>query len=201
MSHAISWSSFLVAAALVHRASATEPPPAPEPARHRWGVGLQLGPLASPTGHIGIPLGADQGSPHMAAEITIRYEALDHLAITGAIGVPHPALGNAARLGCELFARVIADPSRIVALEVYLDPGLQLGFAGPDYFARNSDVFVGHLYAVQGPLAFGVRYPAGLRLSWADGRFDTYVEEIPTLVLTPQVETFLQLGVGARARF
>jgi hypothetical protein len=137
----------------------------------------------------------------MAAEATLRYEALDHLAVTAAFGVPHPAMGNAVRVGCELFGRVLRDERRIVSLELYHDPGVQLGFAGPDYFARHSHAFVGQLYAIQGPIAFALRYPAGVRLSWADARFDTYVEEIPIIALTPEVETFLQLGVGLRGRF
>lgn len=172
-----------------------------EPPRRRWGVGLQVAPFGTPAGHIGIPLSRAAGREHAAVEITLRWEASRHLALTGAVGLPHSSMGLGIRAGCELFARVFADRREIVSIELYHDPGLQLGFAGPDYTARHSHVFAGYPYAAEGPLAFALRVPAGLRLRWARGAFDTYVEEVPILAFTPSFEPFFEVGAGVRVRF
>lgn len=86
------------------------------------------------------------------------------------------------------------------ALEVYEDAGPTLGFVGPDYYARHEDVFVAYRYTVGGPLAFGLRFPVGLRVRWLRGAFDTYVEPAPLLLFTPSLETLFELAVGVRLR-
>lgn len=168
---------------------------------HRTGLGIELAPFGRPTGHLGIPLGGAQSAPHMAAEIVGRWQANRNLALTFGLGLQHAGLGNGIRVGSEVFARVVGDRGGVVALELYGDPGLQLGFAGPDYFARHSNAFVNYLYATEGPVAFGLRLPAGLRLSWSHHRLDTYVEEIPIVLFTPVVDALFEVGTGVRARF
>jgi hypothetical protein len=79
-------------------------------------------------------------------------------------------------------------------------PGFSIGFAGPDYYARHEDVFVGYRYAVGGPLAVGVRLPLGVRVRWLRGAFDTYAESAPLVMLTPAVEALFELALGFRVR-
>jgi hypothetical protein len=167
---------------------------------HRFGVGLQVAPIGTPVGHLGIPFGTGAAPEHGAVELTFRWQSSAFSALTLGAGVPHSAMGLSLRAGYEIFARVGADHAETVSLELYYDPGWQVGFAGPDYFARHSHVFVDYPYAVQGPVTLATRFAAGARLSWARGRFDTYAEEIPIIALTPRVEPLFELGIGLRIR-
>ena len=71
-----------------------------------------------------------------------------------------------------------------------------------DQFRRQSPAqhpSEGHHSAMAaGPVAFAVRLPIGLRLSWAHDRFDTFVEGADLVVLTPSVEDLFELAAGVR---
>lgn len=166
----------------------------------RWAVGLQAGPLDLPRGHLGVPFGRALEAYHLAIGIVGRWQTTDRMAFNAGIGLPQSGLGLSVWAGHELFARLAADRRGIAAVEVYEDAGLSLGFAGPDYYARHEDVFVGYRYAIGGPLAFGVRLPLGLRVKWLRGAFDTYAEPATLLMLTPSVEALFELAVGFRVR-
>lgn len=169
-------------------------------ALERWSLGLQVGPLDVPRGHLGIPSDGTMEGYHLAAGIVARWRWSEHMALNAGIGLPHSGLGATAWLGQELFARVAQDRRGIARLELYEDAGFSAGFAGPDYYARHEDVFVGYRYAVGGPLALGLRVPAGLRVSWLRGSFDTYLEPTLQLMLTPSVEPLFELAIGIRKR-
>jgi hypothetical protein len=98
----------------------------------------------------------------------------------------------------ELFGRLWADPKQVAAIELYGAPGLQLGFAGPDYYARRSDVWVGYGYAFGGSAAFVLRLPLGLRICWVQNLFDTFVQGTELLAFTPSVESLFELSIGVR---
>jgi hypothetical protein len=168
---------------------------------HRWGVGLEVQPIALPNGHLGLPLGGDESAFHLAMALSLRYQIDAGSALEGGVGLAHPALGASMWFGYERLARLVADRRAIVALEMYATPGLQLGFAGPDEYARQSDVFVGYGYAFGGPPAFGFRFPVGLRVSFAQSRFDVYVAGVPEVIVTPTVEVLFQMTTGVRLRF
>jgi hypothetical protein len=89
----------------------------------------------------------------------------------------------------------------VFAFELYEDAGLQLSFAGPDYYARRDNDFVGYGYAYGGPLAFAVRLPVGVRFCWLRNRLDTFVEGVEMLALTPSVESLFELSVGIRVHW
>jgi hypothetical protein len=124
----------------------------------------------------------------------------ERMALNAGLGLPQSGLGLSLWGGHELFARVAGDQRAVAALEIYEDAGFSLGFAGPDYYARHEDVFVGYRYAIGGPLAVGVRLPLGLRVRWLRGAFDTYAESAPLVMLTPAVEALFELALGFRVR-
>jgi hypothetical protein len=175
--------------------------PAVAPTEHRWGIGVQVGMLDRPTGHLGIPLGHGETAPQLPIALVGRLQLGEHTAVTAGAGLPTSAMGPAAWGGFEAFVRLWADARRIASIEAYEDAGLQLGFAGPDYWARKSDEFVGYGYAFGGPVAFALRLPVGLRVSWLRDRFDTFVSGGEILALTPSVEGLFELSAGARFRF
>jgi hypothetical protein len=164
----------------------------------RWALGLQLGAVDLPTGHLGIPIGGTQDSTHLAAAIVGRYQLGSFTAINAGFGLPTSAMGPAFWGTFELFARLLADPKRVFALELYGQAGLQLGFAGPDYYARRSNAWVGYDYAFGGSAALALRLPVGLRICWAQNLLDTYVEGAELLAFTPSVESLFELSVGLR---
>jgi hypothetical protein len=166
----------------------------------RWAIGLQVGPLDLPRGHLGIPFTPTMEGYHLAAGIVARWRWSDHMALNAGVGLPHSGLGASFWLGHELFTRVAQDRRGIATLEVYEDAGVSGGFAGPDYYARHEDVFVGYRYAAGGPLALGVRVPAGVRIEWLRGSFDTYIEPTLQLMMTPTVEPLFELAIGVRKR-
>ena len=169
--------------------------------QRRWSVGLQVNPVDLPAGHLGIPLqGSEQGF-HLAVAWTARLALARDWAVTAGLGVPHSGMGPAVWLGQELAHGLWTDSRRIVALVLYGGGGLQLGFAGPDFFARHGGTFVGYAYAYGGPLAFALRVPVGLRINWWEDRFDTYVEGTSLLAFTPSVEPLFSLVVGVRIHF
>jgi hypothetical protein len=116
------------------------------------------------------------------------------------LGAPHVGLGLGLWAGYELFHRFAADRRGIAEFELYATPGLQLGFAGPDWAARHGNDWVGFEYNYQGPLAFAMRLPAGARLVIGN-RLDIYLEAVPIVTFTPAVETLFTLVAGARIRF
>jgi hypothetical protein len=166
----------------------------------RWAVGLQAGPLDVPRGHLGVPFSRALEGYHLAIGFVGRWRVDDRMALNAGVGLPQSGVGLSVWVGHELFARLARDRRGIAALEVYEDAGVSLGFAGPDYYARHEDVFVGYGYAVGGPLAFGLRIPVGLRVTWMRGAFDTYAEPATLLMITPSVEALFELAVGFRVR-
>jgi hypothetical protein len=150
---------------------------AAEPPRglRRWALGLQVGPFDAPQGHVGVPLGGTMEGYHLPAAVVVRVALDAHMALNAGFGLPQSRLGLGIWAGHELFMRVAQDSQAVVALELYEDAGLTLGFTGPDYYARREGVFVGYDYAIGGPLAFGLRLPVGARAVWLEGAIDTYV--------------------------
>jgi hypothetical protein len=166
----------------------------------RWSIGLQAGPLDLPRGHLGVPFTRALEGYHLAMGIVGRWQMNERVALNAGVGLPQSGVGLSLWGGHELFARVARDDRAIAALEIYEDAGFALGFAGPDYYARHEDVFVGYRYAVGGPLAVGVRLALGLRVRWLQGAFDTYAESAPLVMLTPAVEALFELALGFRVR-
>ena len=167
----------------------------------RWSLGLQIGAYDLPSGHLGIPVAGTQDGLHLASAIVGRYQLSAFTAVDVGFGLPTSSMGPAFWAGFEPFARLWADSRRIFAVEAYLAPGLQLGFAGPDYYARHSNVFVGYDYAFGGPAAFALRLPIGVRFCWVQNRFDTYLEGNTLVVFTPSVESLFELSIGARVHW
>lgn len=178
--------------------SASVRPPASAPAAPRWGLGLSLGALNLPGGHVGVPL---PGGTRLPLALTLRRQIDGRSALSLGVGAPHSSLGLSAWAGYETFVSLLADRRRLVALELHQAGGVQLGFAGPDFAARHTETFVGFGYIYQGPLAFGLRLPAGLRLRLVRGRFDVTLESVSILTFTPAVEAFFGLSAGARVYF
>jgi hypothetical protein len=150
---------------------------------------------------LGIPLAGTEDGFHLPAAIIGRYELRDALAFNAGAGLPASGLGPAFWLGFETFVRVAADQHRVFALELYQDAGLELGFAGPDYYARRDNDFPGYGYAFGGDASFAVRLPVGARVCWSRNRFDTFVEGTSIVALAPAVEAFFDLATGARIHF
>ena len=168
--------------------------------RRRWGLSIQLAPFALPNGDAGIPI-VGTAKDHLAPSLAVRWELFPWAAINVGAGIPTSSLGLSIWAGFESFLRLYAEKRGIVALDLYQVPGLQLGFAGPDYGAHRSDAFVGYEYIYQGPVAFALRLPAGVRLRWLEGRVDTYLEAVPMVTFTPSVQLLFGLTVGARYNF
>jgi len=165
----------------------------------RWAVGLEAAWLGVPHGHLGLApsLATSAVSPQLVA----RYRLLSFAALDAGFGLPHSAMGLSGSAAFEVFATVAANRSRTLALELYQKSGLQLGYAGPDYFARHDNEFVGYGYATAGPLAFALRFPIGVNWRWAGGVLDTYTEVVPIIALTPTTEVLYTLATGVRVRF
>jgi hypothetical protein len=167
----------------------------------RWSLGLQLGAFDLPRGHLGVPIGGTEDSYHLSMAIVGRYQLGDFTAIDAGFGLPTSAMAPAIWGSFELFARLWADPRQVIAFELYGAPGLQLGFAGPDYYARHSNAWVGYGYAFGGPAAFALRLPVGARICWAQNLLDTFIEGAELLALTPSVEGLFELSIGARVHW
>lgn len=163
-----------------------------------WAIGAQLGAFDSPIGHLGAPVQGTLVGYHLPVALSARYELSDAMAIDAGFGIAQSGMGPAIWAGHELYRRITDGR---VPLDIYESAGLQLGFAGPDYYARRDGEFVGLGYAFAGPLAFAVRLPAGVRARWAHDRVDTYVEVLNVVALTPSVEYLFELTVGARYHF
>ncbi len=168
--------------------------------RH-WGVGFQLGWLGVPKGHLGAFIGGAANGYAITPELVARWQWSRMTAINAGFGIPHAGMGVSGWLGSEVFAHLLVNDTHTLALDVTFDPGLQLGYAGPDYEARRSDDFVGYSYAVAGPTAFAARLPTGIRLCWAGGYLDSYLEGAPIIAFTPSVEALFQIDFGTRVRF
>jgi hypothetical protein len=164
----------------------------------RWALGLQVGAYDLPSGHLGIPIAGTADGTHLSAAIVGRYQLGHFTAVDVGMGLPTSASGPAFWGEFEFFWRLWADQRQVVAFELYGAPGLQLGFAGPDYYARRTNTWVGYEYAFGGSAAFGLRLPLGLRVCWAQNLFDTYLEAAEILALAPSVEGLFSLSVGAR---
>jgi hypothetical protein len=166
----------------------------------RFGLGLSIAPIAIPSLHLGIAEGPDAGDPHMPVNFVFQWRANSFFALDASLGLP-AATGLAVTLGAELFRSLFVDTGRVVSIEVYEAPGILFGFAGPDWYARNENAFVGYNYVTQGLLTFAFRFPAGLRLRWLRIPLDTYLEAQPSIAVSPSVEQLFALAVGFRVRF
>jgi hypothetical protein len=174
---------------------------AQQPRWRRYSLGIQFGIANTPGGHSGIPLAPYRSyGPHLPFALTFRWEANRWSALSVGLGVPQVGLGFAVWSGYELFHRFVADRRGIAAFELYATPGLQLGFAGPDWAARHGNDWVGFEYVYQGPVAFAMRLAAGTRLVLAN-RLDIFLEAVPIVTFTPSVEPLFTLVAGARIRF
>jgi hypothetical protein len=168
---------------------------------HHWSLGAQFGAADLPSGHLGIPLAGSEDGAHLAAAVVGSYRFNRHTAIDFGAGLPSSAMGPAFWAGFELVTSLWRDRRGVVDIQIYEDSGLQLGFAGPDYYARTDDEFVGYGYAFGGGVAFAIRLPVGLRLSWAHDSFDTFAEGDDLLLLTPSVENLFELAAGVRVHW
>jgi len=166
----------------------------------RFGLGLQLSPASLPHGSAGIPVAAT-ADDHVAFAITFRWRLLPWAALDAGIGLPLPALGLSLWAGFAPSWTLWRERRGLVAVALYAAPGLQLGFAGPDWQARRSDAYAGFAYLYQGPLAFALRTPVGVDLRWWRGRFDTYAEALTIVTFTPSVEALVGATVGVRVGF
>jgi hypothetical protein len=137
---------------------------------------------------------------HVPAALVFRWETTRSTALSLGFGIAHVGLGVSLWAGYELFHRFAGDRRGMAGFELYAAPGLQLGFAGPDWAARHGNDWVGFEYAYQGPLAFAMRLGAGARLVLVN-RFDVFVEAVPIVTFTPAVEPLFTLVAGARDRF
>jgi hypothetical protein len=192
--------ALLLRVSLVGIAGAAEPAKDEQLFRH-WAVGIQVGIADRPTGHLGIPLGGGEMGSHLPLGLVGGYQMSPRTAVTLGLGLPTGAMGVAFWAGFDASLRLVADPRQIVALALYEDAGLQLGFAGPDYYARHENEFVGFGYAVAGPWALAIRLPVGLRASWLQDRFDVFVEGVDVLAMTPSFESLFELAGGGRFKF
>lgn len=200
--------SVLAAVLLVSVAASADPPGATSVATstlprrwHRYSLGLQFGVADTPGGHTGIPIAPYRSyGPHLPFALTFRWEANRWSALDVGFGVAHVGLGLSVWAGYELFHRFAADRRGIVAFELYVSPGLQLGFAGGDWAARHGNDWVGFEYDYQGPVAFALRLAPGARLVLAN-RLDLYLEAVPIVTFTPAVESLFTLVAGVRIRF
>jgi hypothetical protein len=204
----------LVAAlvALAAHPATAEPAPTDAPAPtapqraadlgRRLAIGMQFGALDRPAGHLGIPLDGDgKMGAHLSFAFVGRYQLDERTALAAGFGLPTGAMGFAIWSGYEVALPVAHRGPGIAAIEVYEASGLQFGFAGPDYFARHDNEYVGFGYGYNPPFAFGVRLPVGLRIRWRGDRFDTHIEGTEILVLAPSVESNFELAVGASLHF
>jgi len=150
----------------------------------RWAVGMEAGWLAVPHGHLGYQLAL--GTSAISGQLVGRYRLSNLAALDAGFGLPHSAMGLSGWGAFELFASAWSNQRRTLALELYQQLGLQLGYAGPDYFARHDNEFVGYGYTTAGPMSFALRFPAGINLRWAAGYLDTYTQVVPIVALTPR---------------
>jgi hypothetical protein len=165
---------------------------------HPFGVSLRVGAPIAPLGHVGIPI-AD--GYHLSPELGVRWQLDEASAVLGGFGLPHAGAGLGLWVAYEAFVRVAAARDGLVALELFVAPGLGVGFAGPDWLARSANVYVGYDYVVSGTALFDARLASGARLSWANGSLDTSIEALPIVTFTPAVEVLFSLVLDVRARF
>lgn len=193
--HGMALAVVALALSIASTAAAQEGAPAPS---HPFGVSLRVEAPVAPLGHVGIPI-TDQY--HLGLELGVRWQLDGLSAIEGGFGLPHPGAGAGLWVAYEAFVRAWAEPHGLVALELYVAPGLGLGFAGPDWIARRADVYASYDYVLAGALLFDARLASGVRLSWANGSLDTSVEALPIVTFTPAVEVLFSLVLDVRARF
>jgi len=170
-----------------------------EPDQRRWAVGLEVVWLGVPHGHLGfVP---SLGTSAICGELVGRYQLSSFAAVDAGFGLPHSAMGLSGWSAFEVFGTAVSNRRRTLVLELYQQTGLQLGYAGPDYFARHDNEFVGYGYTTAGPLSFALRFPAGVNLRWGGGYLDIYSEVVPIIALTPASEVLFTLATGIRSRF
>lgn len=168
----------------------------------RWAFGMQIGALDRPAGHLGIPVDGDgKMGVHLPFAFVGRYQLDDRTALSAGLGTPSGAMGLAVWAGYDLAWPIADHLLGNARLEIYEASGLQIGFAGPDYFARHDNEYVGYGYGYNPPFAFAIRLPIGVRVRWLGNRFDTHLEGAESLALTPSVEANFELAAGASLHF
>lgn len=168
------------------------------PDERRWAIGIEATALSAPRGHLG--LFANAGNA-ITPELVARYEVGRPWALNVGFGLLHSSMGLGGWASWEIFAPVVANEQGTWVLSLFEQSGLQLGYAGPDYYARHGGDFVGYEYSAAGPLAFTLRFPIGVNLRWASGYVDTYVAAVPIIALTPDMEALYNATLGNRFRF
>lgn len=152
-----------------------------------FALGLQVG---VPGQGSGLPM----GEAHLPGGLTGHYTLSPWRWVTPALGlgVGTPIAGVGASLwgGLELRRDIAAQ------FAAYVAPGLRTGFAGPGYYARHSDVFVGYAYNYSGPWTVAPRLPLGLAASF--GRVETYVEVLIEIPMLPSPQVLVGGGFGVR---
>lgn len=177
-------------------------PTTPPDLGRRLAIGMQFGALDRPAGHLGIPLdGNGKMGAHLSFAFVGRYQLDEHAALAAGFGLPSGAMGFAIWGGYELSWPIARSGPGIAAIEMYEASGLQFGFAGPDYFARHDNEYVGFGYGYNPPFAFAVRLPVGVRIRWRGDRLDTHIEGTEILALSPSVESNFELSIGASLHF
>jgi len=166
--------------------------------RAPFAVGAEATFLGLPRGHIGLL--PSNGGFALTGMLVGRYAFTDHFAIDAGLGLPHAALGFGGFATFEYYGRLMGN-DRGFSLALFQEVGLELGYAGADYFAREHGSFVGYGYTAAGPVAFALRFPAGVSLSLPGIPLDIYFKTVPILTFTPRVEPFYDLTLGVRVRF
>ena len=81
-------------------------------------------------------------------------------------------------------------------LSLYTMLGMRTGFAGPLYYARHSDVFVGYGYIYSGSWTIGPHVPLGVATTF--GRVNAYVEAFAEAPLLPSPQLLFGAAAGVR---
>jgi hypothetical protein len=157
-----------------------------------------MSPFVSPHSDLGIPLGS---TGHLPLALTLRWEQGRHGALCLGLGAPASPVGASLWVGYEVFTTVASLRRGLFELDLYATPGLQAGFAGPEYFERHSNAFVGFAYIYSGPGAFATRLPLGARLRLYRRLLDVYGEATTTVALAPAVEVMVGVTAGVRVNF
>lgn len=152
------------------------------PGNKTFGLGLQLG----------VPLG-----------ITGKAFFTHTVALQFGVGGVFPYAGLGAWLDVVFhFFHFGVQRDDLLKMSLYIGPGLQLGFAGPYYYAvhRGAGGLGTYSYA-QGPLAIGLRVPFGFAIHWQKVTFDTFVEIAPVVYVVPGFYGGFEGAIGARYYF
>jgi len=151
-------------------------------------LGLQLG---LPGHGSGVPLMAgEQFAFGVTGRLALAPYRWARPAIDLTLGTPLAGAGLSLWGGLELRRTILPR------LSAYTMAGLRAGFAGPLYYARHSDVFVGFAYIYSGPLTLGPHVPLGVAMTF--GRVNAYVEVFTEVPLLPTPQWLFGGAAGVR---